>query len=188
MPRYYDTARNVRRNTFAVPRCIHDYYSKSYIPSSVELWNNLPVNIRCINSHKAIKARLKNSSITVVPKFWNYGPRKWNVLHCKLRLGCSDLNYDKHFIGISNTDECACGESETADHYLLQCGNNLVSKIKMLDTITAMLETRGMDMGEIDQYINVDLLLKGSPDLTYEENTIIFKSVQTFIKESKRFS
>ena len=45
-----------------------------------------------------------------------------------------------------------------------------------------------MDMGEIDQFITIDLLLKGSADLNYEENTLIFKSVQTFIKESKRFS
>ncbi len=30
--------------------------------------------------------------------------------------------------------------------------------------------------------------LKGSADLTYEENTQICKSVQTFIKESKRFN
>ncbi len=58
----------------------------------------------------------------------------------------------------------------------------------MLDSITAILEAKGMDMGEIDQFITIDLLLKGSADLNYEENTLIFKSVQTFIKESKRFS
>ena len=57
----------------------------------------------------------------------------------------------------------------------------------MLDSITAILETKGMGMGEIDQFINVNLLLKGSDDLNYEENVSIFKSVQTFIKESKRF-
>ena len=188
LPQFYDNARNVRRNTFAVPRCIHDYYSRSYIPSSVELWNNLPANVRCINSHKAIKARLKNSSTTVVPKYYSYGPRKLNVLQCKLRLGCSDLNQDKHLIGISNTDLCVCGEIESADHYLLQCGNNLVSKIKMLDSITAVLEAKGMDGGEIDQFIDVNLLLKGNADLSYEENTQIFSSVQTFIKESKRFT
>ncbi len=57
----------------------------------------------------------------------------------------------------------------------------------MLDSISAILEAKGMGMGEIDQFIDVNLLLKGSADLTYEENTNIFKSVQTFIKESKRF-
>ncbi len=123
-----------------------------------------------------------------MPKYYSYGPRKLNVLQCKLRLGCSDLNQDKHLIGISNTDLCVCGEIESADHYLLQCGNNLVSKIKMLDSITAVLEAKGMDGGEIDQFIDVNLLLKGNADLSYEENTQIFSSVQTFIKESKRFT
>ncbi len=35
----------------------------------------------------------------------------------------------------------------------------------MLDSITAILEAKGMGMGEIDQFITVDLLLKGSTDL-----------------------
>ncbi len=124
---------------------------------------------------------IKNSSTTVVPKYYSYGPRKLNVLQCKLRLGCSDLNQDKHLIGISNTDLCVCGEIESADHYLLQCGNNLVSKIKMLDSITAVLEAKGIGLGEIDQFIDVNLLLKGTSrglvELKSHMNDSYYKSV-----------
>ncbi len=133
LPTFYSTARNVRKNTFAIPRSIHDYYTKSFVPASVELWNSLSTELRCINSYKALKARLKSENTKKIPIYYNYGTRHLNILHTKLRLGCSNLNADKFQIGISDTDLCACGDRETPEHYLLQCGSNLVAKVTMLD-------------------------------------------------------
>ena len=67
---------------------------------------------------------------------------------------------------------------------LLECGSNLVSKIKMLDTITNILHNKGMSEDDI----TINLLLKGNNGLSYEENKQIFAAVHLFIIESKRFA
>ncbi len=73
----------------------------------------------------------KKLSQNKVPVQYKHGKRMQNILHTKLRLGCSrgcsDLNYDKHFIGLvpSSICNCAINEAETAEHFLLECGNNL---------------------------------------------------------------
>ncbi len=118
-----------------------------------------------------------------MPTYYYYGKRHLNVLHTKLRLGCSDLNFDKSLIGISNTDECSCGEIENAEHFLLDCGSNLVVKVTMLDSITDLLTANGLT-----DRINVDLLLYGSNRLSDDNNKKLFSFVQRFIAESKRFA
>ncbi len=147
------------------------------------LWNKLPLDVRCISSYKALKARLKKEQTKEIPNYYHHGKRKPNVLHTKLRLGCSDLNLDKFNIGVHPNNLCHCGEIESAKHYLLECGSNLVSKVKMLDTITDILTSnnRGDD-------ITIDLLLKGSITLSDRDNKKIFDAVQLFILESKRFA
>ncbi len=187
LPTYYANTRTNRRNTFAIPKSRHDYYSRSFVPASVELWNNLPIQQRCINSYKALKSQLKRKIMKNTPGFYSHGVRHLNILHTKLRLGCSDLNHDKHLIGISDTDLCICGEVETAEHFLLECGRNLVSKIKMIDSITDVFLSKGVREEVIDEMLNIELLLRGTPRLSTEDNKQIFSSVHTFIAESKRF-
>ncbi len=94
------------------------------------------------------------------------------------------LKSDKHFIGLTDDNTCTCGEIENAEHYLLEGGTNLVSKVKMLDSITDLLGGKGL-IDDIE--INIDLLLHGSEQLTLEDNNKIASYVQTFIGESKRF-
>ncbi len=182
-PTFYSNVRTNRNNTFAVPQSGHDYYDRSFVPSSINLWNNLPSVLRSINSYDALKARVKNRVTKIIPKHYYWGNRKLSILHTKLRLGCSDLMYDKHIIGLTNNNLCTCGEIEDANHYLLECGSNLVSKVKMLDNITALLEANNLTEDDID----IRLLLYGSDNLNYEANTQLFSYVQTFIGESKRF-
>ncbi len=188
LPTFYDNARMNRRNKFASPPYHKDYYKKSFVPASIELWNQLPLDIRCIDSYKALKSRLKRDNTKKVPNYYRYGTRPLNILHTKLRLGCSDLNSDKFLIGISDTDLCSCGEIESVEHYLLECGNNLVAKVTMLDSITDILLAKGLSQQMADDMLGVDLLLKGDPILSIEENERIFKCVQIFINDSKRFT
>ncbi len=71
---------------------------------------------------------------------------------------------------------------KTAQHFLLECGRNLVSKIKMMDTISDLLNEKNLE-----NLFGVHLLLHGSNQLSYMENCRIFEAVQVFIMESKRF-
>ena len=58
----------------------------------------------------------------------------------------------------------------------------------MLDSITDILLAKGLSQQMIDDMLGVDLLLKGDPFLTTDENERIFKCVQIFINDSKRFT
>ncbi len=112
LPTFYDNTRNVRNNTFAIPNSGHDYYDRSFVPASINLWNELPSEIRNIKSHEALKTKLKNASSKKVPSCYSYGKRIQNILHTKLRLGCSDLNFDKNFIGLVPNSLCSCDLNE----------------------------------------------------------------------------
>ena len=90
---------------------------------------------------------------------------------------------DKYAIGLSNDNLCECGDIEDANHFLLECGRNLVSKVKMIDNITNILSRNNLD----EDLLTIDLLLYGSNVLSLEDNKLVFSSVQTFIAESKRF-
>ncbi len=187
LPTFYDNVRTNRRNTFAIPRSGHDYYhnDKSFVPDSINLWNKLPLEVRCITSHKALKSKLRKDSYKLVPKHYGYGSRSLNVIHTKLRIGCSDLNNDKYMIGLTNDNKCTSGEIKNVEHFLLECGTHLVSKVKMLDNITDLLGGKGL-LDEID--IDINLLLYGSNRLSIEENNRLASYVQVIIGESKRFS
>ncbi len=187
LPTFYDNARNNRNCTFAIPRCRTKYLSDSFVPSSIEIWNKLPSSIRSIKSYKALKGRLKGLYTKSIPKCYYNGPRAVNILHTKLRLGCSDLNTDKFRIGISDNNQCDCGEIETAEHYLLQCGSNLVAKVTMLDTIHDILVGSGFSNEQADAMVDIDLLLKGNPNLSTDINSAIIKTVYKFISASHRF-
>ncbi len=184
LPTFYDNTRTVRNNTFAIPESDHDYYDKSFVPASIQLWNELPPEIRSIRSYKALKSKIKGISHIKIPEYYYYGKRTQNILHTKLRLGCSNLEADKFLIGLVPNDRCECdmNESETAKHFLLECGKNLVSKIKMMDTITDIIANKNAQIA-----LNIDLLLYGSKHLSYKENCSVFEAVQLFIMESKRF-
>ncbi len=62
--------------------------------------------------------------------------------------------------------------------------NNTPSK----SAITDMLLAKGVSDDVVNEMININLLLKGSPRLSPNENKQIFSIVQTFIAESKRFT
>ncbi len=186
LPTFYRDSRTNRKNTFATPTCTKDYYVKSFIPSSIALWNDLPYNVRTCQSYDSLKNRIKSMSLNNVPDYYYHGSRLCNILHCRLRLGCSNLNADKYLIGISNTDLCDCGERETAEHYLLDCGIELEKRVKMLDSILDVLKNKGLSDDRIDQIFGADLLLYGSGELDINENTSIFEAVQLFLWESDR--
>ena len=183
LPKFYDNVRNVYMNTFQPCLCKHEYYKKSFIPSVVKEWNSLPGYIRGIRSVDAIRSEMNKNFIKSVPSYYYYGPRKLSILHTQLRLRCSNLNSDKFRIGICDTSKCArCDDDETPNHYLLECFDNLIHRIKMLDYVTNVLLSNNLP-----DVINVEMLLTGIPSISNTDNEKIFQAVQNFIEDSKRF-
>ena len=70
-----------------------------------------------------VKLNTFSPEMTQIPSLFFYnGGRKAQIIHCKLRLGMSDLNYDLLNRHLTTNSSCDCGEGkETPEHYILHC-------------------------------------------------------------------
>lgn len=157
-----------------VPRYRTELYNKSFIPSTTRLWNSLPNNVQSTTSLSQFKTLISVSDSTV-PSHFYFGERNQQVIHCRLRIGMSNLNNDLYNRYLSDNSTCNCGYlAETAEHYLLYCPiyNNI--RISTIHTLTP-------------PYRDIQTLLNGHPALSVDENISIFEVVHDFIKQSRRF-
>ena len=78
---------------------------------------------------------------------------------------------------LSPSPICNCSEEvEDADHYFFRWSHFINERIALFRS------TRNFNP------LNVNKLLFGNENLTPEENVTIFKAVQTFIKDTRRFT
>ena len=88
--------RNQDGLTFSIPQARTSSYIKSYIPSTIKLWNNLPLHIRNLPTLSSFSQSIKKLFYRTPKKLFNYGNRKANIIHCQLRNNVSSLNADLH--------------------------------------------------------------------------------------------
>ena len=150
----------------------------SFFPSTIDRWNNLPIDIRNSTSLLSFKRKLNSlSPQTCPPKYYNNGQRQFNIIHARLRRECSSLNADLYKINLSDTYLCRCGSGvENAKHYFLEC--------ELYDNIRpSLVRTIAHNGGRCD----IKTILYGNPSLNFDRNQRIFKAVHTYIKQSNRF-
>ena len=114
------------------------------------------------------RALLSNANeINIVPKHFQYGPRKLNVILTQLRCSASFLNNDLYKSNILSSPNCACGvHREDAYHFFFECSKYTDSRRDLLICVNRF----GIQ-------INLSLLIRGNQNLTYEDNCLIFKEV-----------
>ena len=167
------------RNTEDVPsiHCRTSFYHNSLIPSSIRSWNALPHSTQSSDSLHQFKRLLFNRQTS--PAYYYTGPRKFQILHTRLRLGCSSLSDDLFRKNIIPSRACVCGQVETVRHYLLFCNlfsvqrNILLHKIRQLNPSLV---------------IDANLLLTGDCTLSDDLNAKLFKIVFEYIDSTKRFN
>jgi hypothetical protein len=166
-----------RRNPLerVIPRSKTETYNRSFFPSTTKLWNDLPDNILQTDSLSQFKRYLSRND-TPVPSYYYIGDRKEQIMHCRLRLGMSDLNEDLFNRHLNTIRTCSCGYArETAAHYILTCVNYITIRRQTILLLPP-------------EWTNINTLLFGNPRLQSQDNNRIFLSVHNFIKESKRFT
>ena len=147
-------------------------YRESFLPSVIRQWNSLPIDIRSSRTLPIFKHRL-STNIQKPPTYYSVGNRRGQVLHARLRLECSSLNYDLYRKSIINDPSCACGEVETTKHFLLSCSIYDDLRHTLFSTLPCPL--------------TLNNLMYGSEHLTTELNTDLFLKVQKYIIASNRF-
>ena len=89
-----------------------ELFSRAFIPSSVELWNSLPEQIRNADTLSTFKHYLLTNYFSTIsfPKYFAQGNRQLTFSHARLRNGCSSLNFDLYRNRIRTDDSmCDCG-------------------------------------------------------------------------------
>lgn len=160
-----------------IPPVRTELYKNSFFPRTTTEWNSLPDNMKTSSSLSEFK-RLLNTFCPSVPLYYYYGKRTEQILHCRLRLGISNLNNDLYNRHLKNNPACLCGHPfENCDHYLFKCPLYNDARLNTIFTLN------------LPQNVNLDLnvLLFGSPLLSLNMNTAVFASVQDYIKSTKRF-
>ena len=114
------------RQRFDLPhfRARTELFNNSFCPSTVRLWNELPLDTRNSESPAIFKSKLykRFPQSRVNAKLYNFGNRFLSILHTRLRLGSSQLNSHLYKIGLKETPNCRCGAlNEDVWHYIFVC-------------------------------------------------------------------
>ncbi|XP_052275100.1 uncharacterized protein LOC127874668 isoform X1 [Dreissena polymorpha] len=147
-------------------------YSRSFLPSAINLWNSLPIEIRNIDTISKFKTSLKQlfNLCEDNPPYFYIGDRHSSILHARLRNNCSNLNSDLFINHLKNTPLCACGnDAENAEHYFFYCHTYHLQRIALFTALRSF------------HPLNCEVFLYGKPSLNNENNTIIFNEVKKHI-------
>ena len=92
-----------------------------------------------------------------------------------MRNGCSKLNSDQFRSNLFHTPMCDCGTGiETAEHFFIKCP----SFNQIRNELSNLIATHALKF---------ENFLLGDPNLSYELNALLLKTVQSFIIRSNRF-
>ena len=149
-------------------------YSKSFIPSCIDLWNEIDSEITDIENIDEFKKKIRKIHRN---ELYCYGPRKLNVIHAQLRMNCSNLNAHLKSLHVTDDPTCICGNSiEDCFHYFLECPLYHNQRQRLNFAISDICN------------MNLDTLLFGNDNLDLKDNQKIFDAVQEYIMSSERFS
>jgi hypothetical protein len=157
-----------------------ELHKQSFIPSVVEEWNRLPLDIRNTENYASFK-RLLMKDKSKHNKLYYCGNRHESIIHARLRMNCSCLKDHLYKMHVIENDICNCLQaSETTEHYLLYCPLYLRQRRLLFREIKERLHIT-------DAQICRNLLLYGNNEFDDSGNEFIFDSVHKFIIDSKRF-
>jgi len=149
-------------------------YSNSFVPSTITEWNKLPLDTRNAVSLTSFK-HLLNIDVKKPNILYNYGKRRQQMLHSRLRTKCSSLNQHLFKCNIVLSPLCTCGAIESVSHYFLECQQFTHQREVLVNAIAPYTSP------------TIPHILFGDESLDLDINTIIFDAVHLYIKCSKRF-
>ena len=99
------------------------------------------------------------------------------ILHTRLRTGCSSLSYDLYSKNIIESPlcNCRCCDTENADHFFFRCHLYRNHRQELMATISQ------------HGNITLNIILNGDLNLSNESNMVIFEAVQRYIQRTKKF-
>ena len=150
-------------------------YYNSFFPRVIREWNELNENERAIDDPDAFQLALKKKLPKLNPLYFT-GPRKYQILHTRLRLKRSSLKSHLYGNHLSDTRSCECGAPiECEFHYFMECHRYIIQRDKLQRTI---LNSSSFTMKTI---------LYGDDGASLDTNKNIFTAVCEYIQTTRRF-
>jgi hypothetical protein len=167
-------------------------YTNSFFPSTIRLWNKLDQNIKGRPSIDSFKYHLKKKKCLKKNKLYSNHSGVRAINHTRMRLGLSGLKDQRRSYNHVDNSTCDfCGaRKEDAMHYLLQCPSFAQPRVLLLDEIKELYLAKNIRLDLSRTLIKKELvknLLNGDQRFNDIENASLFRVVQRFIGESKRF-
>ena len=188
------TQQTRQKNTFHIPNCKNKaYFLKSFLPSSIKLWNNLPKHLISITDLNTFKRELLKLHSTTPPnKLILSFNTEGHINILRMRLGLSGLNSHRkqfHFILHSTCLHCQSRREDTL-HYLLQCTGHAAHRGDMLGWMGLLLPQHNHLFVNLTKRANLKelckIMLYGVNDADVDSK--IFKIVAKYIETTKRFN
>ena len=150
-------------------------YKNSFLPNTVNVWNNLDKDIIGSDSISAVKNKVFTASDNYHELNF-YGIRNTALIHSQMSMECSNLNGHLFLLHVKDDPSCACGHrTEDSNHFFIQCP--LYNGIRPL--LTNFCLTNGIEL-------SIEILLFGV-DYDSELSINLFEIVHEYIKMSDRF-
>ena len=175
-----DTPIRTTRQQFDLPhfRARTDLFDNTFFPSTIRLWNQLPLDVRNSTSIYSFKSKITHYPIRPIkyPELYNIGNRVLSIHHTRLRLDASQLNSHLFKIGVKDSPRCSCGSHrEDPWHYFFSCPLYAAPRSTLHAKISAIAP------------FTLHTVLFGSVECSLEHNTSIFLAVQEYILKTRRF-
>ena len=152
-------------------------FEKSFFPSTVRLWNQLPHEIRNAVSLSQFKSKLKFTPKQPIQylELLYFGKRHTAIKHTRLRLGCSRLNSHLFKIGVVDSPLCSCGTGvEDTLHYLFTCPLYRNLRVDLSNKIIPIAP------------FTSQTVLYGNKTCSLDDNYLIFSAVHEYIEKTER--
>lgn len=176
--------RSASNNHLSNPRFNTHSYRNSFFPSTTKMWNELPTELRQINSQKQFRKQLSQLKSPASPNpYFSFGTRLGNKVHTQLRLSSSSLNAHKYSQGKTDSPACTCGyPREDTKHFLLSCPLFNDIRTVLFRDLDTLLRTNFQSLPVSTQ---CKILIMG-PDQGHPSSKPIANSVQRFILRTCR--
>ena len=182
--RHQRILRNTQESIFVTYICRTKRFEQSFFPSSTVYFNSLSSDIRNEQNPQIFKRKLQLIMFPPKPPSYFSNSYEGSRSHTQFRLEMFPLNYYLYKIGCVESTVCTCGfKNETISHFLLECPIYAHLRRELLQTITPLFHK--LSNSNVPTNL-LHFLLYGSDELSYLENTIVFKNVGQFITVSKR--
>ena len=167
------------------PICKKSRYPKEFLPSTIRDWNLMCKSVKESNTKSIFKRKMLNLARPKKSPYFGLFSFSHVRYLTMLRVGLSPLNSHKASYNFINVDEfcTVCGCTEDTEHYLLSCSSYRLTRVTMYNAISPIL---GVNVSTLPKRKLVSILLYGSEDMTFSQNTLILKEVIHFITKSKR--